>query len=415
MIANIGSYIFRYLLFMYRMLDNDDHICSPSTSSTLLDDSPNFEKSVLQTRIKGACKGHLRWCFEKAFLTSQSWPSTRKPEPNEMKPDSDPKEGAFIGSLQMLKLFEFAMVIEGEMSFVDECLMRGGRTWLDALIAERDDKSKLWYKDTKEYYLEAGHGEEQEFLDLPDYRLGDLIYIWKALKSLEDLVYKSDDKTFVSKIREKLSDHKLQAYEVRKQIVQCFLFQAPDALLGQVIDKSDTSDTLQAAHESTPDASYFSIAVRRSRNRERLLFTTKDTMLCEGCEWGFFRNDLDVEVLNTKQEMVKANIELSWEKTLKAQSEDGREEDWEKSLRYALAIIMAKFGSLDSSKSPRELQTVSRKRLVDCVVPCGLFAQERDSNTHLPKPLPVSGSQRSSWEIPTLLSRRQFEGLELIW
>lgn len=188
MIANIGSYIFRYLLFMYRMLDNDDHICSPSTSSTLLDDSPNFEKSVLQTRIKGACKGHLRWCFEKAFLTSQSWPSTRKPEPNEMKPDSDPKEGAFIGSLQMLKLFEFAMVIEGEMSFVDECLMRGGRTWLDALIAERDDKSKLWYKDTKEYYLEAGHGEEQEFLDLPDYRLGDLIYIWKALKSLEDLV-----------------------------------------------------------------------------------------------------------------------------------------------------------------------------------------------------------------------------------
>ncbi len=76
---------------------------------------------------------------------------------------------------------------------------------------------------------------------------------------------------------------------------------------------------------------------------------------------------------------------------------------------------MAKFGSLDSSKSPKDLQTVSRKRLVDCVVPCGLFAQARDCNTHLPKSLPVYGSQRSSWEIPTLLSRRQFESLELFW
>ena len=394
---------------MYRMLDNDDYIRSPSSSSTLLNDSPTFEKSVPQTRIKEACKGHLRWCFENAFLTSQSWPSTRKPEPDEVKPDSDPKEEAFIGSLQILKLFEFAMVIEGEASLVNECLVKGSRTWLDALIAERDDKSKLWYKDTKREYLEAGHGEGQEFLDLPDYRLGDLIYIWKALRSLEDLVCKSDDKTFVSKIREILSDHKLQPHEVRKNILQCFLFQ------DQVIDKSDTSDTLQAAHESTPDASHFSIAVRRSRNRDRLQFTTKDTMLCDGCEWGFFRNDLDVEVLNTKQEMVKANIELSWKKTVKAQSDDGSEEDWEKSLRYALAIIMAKFGSLDSSKSPKELQTVSRKRLVDCIVPCGLFAQERDCDTHLPKSLPVSGSQRSSWEIPTLLSRRQFENLELIW
>lgn len=307
------------------------------------------------------------------------------------------------------------MVIQGEASLVDECLIKGGNIWLDAMIAEQDDKSKLWYQDTKAKYLETGHGEEQEYLWLPDYRLGDLIYVWKALTCLDALVSQSHDKTFVSNIQERLSEHKLQPHEVRKRILQCFLFQASDALLSNVNDKSDTSGTLQAVHESIPDAARFHIAVRRSRSRDRLQFTTKETILCDGCEWGFFKNDLEVEVLNAKQEMVKANTELSWEKTLKAQSDDGGEEDWENPLRYALTIVMAKFRSLGSSKTPKELLEVSRNRLLECVVPYGLFAEERDCYTHLPKSLPVSGNYHSTWAIPTLLSRRQFESLELIW
>ena len=349
-------------------------------------------------------------------MTSQSWPSTQKPESHESKPDGFPKEEKpFNASLQMLKLFEFAEVVEGETLLVDECLMNGCTAWLDALIAEQDEKSKLWFKDSKREYLEGGHGEEQEYLYLPDYRLGDLIYIWKALKSLEEYICKSHDKTFVSKIRETLSDHKLQSHEVRKRVLQCFLFQPREIYLDQVIDKSDTSDILQTVNESTPDASHFSIAVRRSRNRDRLHFTTKDTTLCDGCKWGFFRNDLDLEVLNNKQETVKVNTEVSWKRTVKAQGDDECEEDWVKSQRYALAIVMAKHGSLDSSRSPKELQKLSQKRLIDCVLPFGLFAEERDRNKHLPKSKPVTGSERSSWEIPTLLAKRQFESLELIW
>lgn len=410
MIANVESYIFRYLLFMYGVLDTDNHICA---TPALQNDSPTFDRSALQARIKAVCKGHLRWCFEKAFLTSQSWPSPSKLEGKEVTVDNKSREEAFVGSLQMLKLFEFARLIREEDSLVDECLVKGGKMWLDSLIATQETKSRLWYKDEKKEYLKVNRDEGPESLDLPDYRLGDLIYIWKALKSLEELVCKSDGKTFVSEIQGTLTEYKLHHYDVRKIILQRFLYQPLDTPSSHVIDKSGSRDNQKAVPESTLDASSFSVAVRRSRSRDRSQFTTKDTMLYDGHEWGFFENDLNIEVLSNKEEIVKVNVELAWKRTMESQGDDDHAEIWEKPLRYALAIIMAKFGSLDSSKSPTELQNLSWKRLVTSVVPCGLFTEETDCYTQLPTSLPVSGNQRSSWEIPTLLSRIRFESLEL--
>lgn len=406
MITNSDSYIFRYLLFIYQILDTDDHIHSTPVSSVLQNDSPSFDISALQARIKDACKGHLRWCFEKTFLNSQSWPNPRYKSADATS-DEETREEAFVGSLQMLKLFEFARVFQDfkeELSLVNECLVRGSKVWLDVLNAKQDEKSRLWYTETKTEYLEAGLDGGPERLHLPDYRLGDLIYIWKAVKSLEDLVRKSDDETFRLSVLEKLNEYKLRHHEVRKIILHHFLHQPPDARPTQT----------SVVEESRPDASSFSIAVRRSLNRDRVQFTTKDTMLYDGYEWGFFRNDLDIEVLSNNKETVNANVELSWKNTVKAQGDDYREEIWEKLLRYALAIILANLGSLDSSVTPDELRNLSRKRLIDCVLPYGLFAERRDCYTQLPDSLPVSGIERSAWEIPTLLSRQRFENLKLV-
>ena len=403
--ADADSYIFRYLLFMYRILDTEDHIHSNPVSSVLQDSSPTLEKSALQARIKGACKGHLRWCFEKAFLTSQSWP-TPKYGGDDVIPDHGTHEEAFVGSLQMLKLFEFSRIFEEESSLVNECLVRGSKIWLDAMNAKQDEKSKLWYTDTKTEYLESGLDGGTEWLYLPDYRLGDLIYIWKALKSLEDLVSKSDNEAFRMSILEKLNEFKLRHYDVRRTILCHFLHEPPD----------DRPAQTSSVEESRPNASSFSVAVRRSRKRDKVQFTTKDTMLYDGYEWGFFRNDLDIEVLSDNLETVKANVELSWKNTLKAQGDDYREEIWEKLLRYALAIILAGsgLGSLDSSKAPEDLIKVSRKRLVDCVLPYGLFAEKRDFDTQLPDSLPLEGIERSAWEIPTLLLRQRFKSMKLV-
>ena len=358
-------------------------------------------------------QGHLRWCFEKAFLTSQSWPSPSKLDGKEVTVDNKSREEAFVGSLQMLKLFEFARLIREEDSLVDRCLVKGAKMWLDSLIATQEIKSRLWYKDEKKEYLEVNRDERPESLDLPDYRLGDLIYIWKALKSLEELVCKSDGKTFVSEIQGTLTEYKLHHYEVRKIILQRFLYQLFDTPSSHVIDKNGSRDNQKAVPESTPDVSSFSVAVRRSRSRDRSQFTTKYTMFYDGHEWGFIKNDLNIELLSNKEEMVKVNVELAWKRTMESQGDDDHAEIWEKPLRYALAIIMAKFGSLDSSKSPTELQNLSWKRLFTSVVPCDLFTEETDCYPQLPTSLPVSGNQRSSWEIPTLLSRIRFESLEL--
>ena len=401
-VANTDSYIFRYLLFMYRILDTDDHIHSTPVSSVLQDSSRTLKKSALQARIQDACKGHLRWCFEKAFLTSQSWPAP-KYRGDDVIPDDRTDEEAFVGSLQMLKLFEFAKIFEEESSLVNECLVRGSKIWLDAMNAKQDQKSKLWYTDTKTEYLEAGLDGGPEWLDLPDYRLGDLIYYWKALRSLEDLVSKSDDEIFRMSIIEKLNEFKLRHHDVRRTILSHFLHGPPH----------DPAQTY-LVEESRPNASSIAVVVRRSRKRDRVQFTTKDTMLYDGYEWGFFRNDLDIEVLSDNMETVKANVELSWKNTLKAQGDDYREQIWEKLLRYALAIILADLGSLDSSKTPEDLIKVSRKRLVDCVLPYGLFAERRDCFTQLPNSLPLKGIERSAWEIPTLLSRQRFKSIKLV-
>ena len=401
--ANADSYIFRYLLFIYRILDTDDEINSTPVSSVLQDSSLILEKSALQARIKDTCKGHLRWCFEKVFLTSQSWPAPNYRE-NDITPDDRTREEAFVGSLQMLKLFEFARIFEEESSLVNGCLVRGSRIWLDAMAANQDEKSKLWYTDTKPDYLEVGMNGGPESLSLPDYRLGDLIYIWKALKSLEALVSNSDDETFRMSILEKLNEFKLRHYDVRRIILSHFLYGPSD----------DHPAQTSLAEESRPTTSSFSVAVRRSRKRDRVRFTPKDTMLYDGHKWGFFRNDLDIEVFSNNMETVKANVELSWKSTLKAQGEDYREEVWENLLRYALAIIFANLASLDSSKTPEELMNVSRKSLIDCVLPHGLFAERRDFCTQLPDSLPLVGTERSAWEIPTLLLRHRFHDMKLV-
>lgn len=226
---------------------------------------------------------------------------------------------------------------------------------------------------------------------------------------------------------ENLNEYKLRHQDVRKVILQRFLYQSPDARpihkspgprliyntkagnwehegpemawgpnIDNVIDKGDSRNIQQAVQESKTDANSLFVAVRRSRTRDRLQSTTKDTMLYDGCEWGFFKNDLDIEVLSTNRETIKANVEVSWKKTMKAQGDDDHGETWEKPLRYALAILMAKFGSLDSSKQPEALQRVAPKRLILCVTPCGLLSESRDYYTQLPNSLPVAGNQRGS-------------------
>lgn len=412
MITNPQSYIFRYLLFMYQILEIDELI-RPTPDSTNQDTNRStFEKSVLQDRIKEACEGHLRWCFGKdVLLASQSWPLS-KPEDDTDPSDNMSTSEPFVGSLQMLKLFEYTRIFKNEALLVDQCLRSGAESWLDALNKNRDNKSELWYRDTKAAHVawEGHRGERSEWLHLPKYRLRELICIWKALKCLEEIMCNSDEE-FTSEILKRLRESTLQHFDVRKIILQHFLCEDFDAGAPRIADWSAPKDLDNASERTEPTTGSFAIAVQRTRERDRLLLYAKDAMLHDGFEWGFFTNDLEIEILCTKKEPAKADVQTSWKNTIGAQGAD-REAIWEKPLKYAMAITMARYGSLDRSMSPEQLEKLSWERLSNCVTACGLFVDSVERDTKRPEMF--SGcSRRSAWEIPTLLLRKRFENLEL--
>lgn len=411
---------------MYQLLKKDDYISTHPICQNRDKDASSFEKAELQARIKEACIGHLRWCFEESvFLARQSWPASPKTESDNNKLDEKPSAQFFVGSLQMLKLSEFSRVFEGEGKLVKACLQMGTKLWLDALDAERDERSRLWYKDTRKTYIAWGgrRGEGSEWLHFPEYRLGDLIYTWKALKSLEAMsVEFKDDTNDSPDTLERLEDLKLRAHDVRETILQCFAYQPQDARStnsNHIVDRSNRRDPGHAVAKNGSAPVSFAIAVRRSRERDRRLFYAKDSMLHDGITWDFFKNDIQFEAYSAKNEPTKVDVQLSWQKTMQAQGID-HETTWKKPLRYALAIIMASHHiSLDDSKSPDELAELSWKRLPRCVMSHGLFANQLDRDTKLPRLLrPLYSSDKphspwATWELATLMLVRRFKNLDL--
>ena len=319
---------------------------------------------------------------------------------------------AFVGSLQILKLYEFAQLCKGELFIKEDLLQSCAALWLDAMEAERDSKSKLWYKDTRKAYVAwEGHGNEGSvWLDIPEYRLADLIFIWKALRSLKHMLRASKDSAKASIVLKRLEELRLGHADIKEMILQRFLYE--DSISSSTKSVAPEESNLRERHIDNAEAntSPFSIAVRRSRDKDRRLFYAKDTMLYDGMVWGFFQHEQDVGMVTAGNKATKANVQSAWQNTLQAQKVD-REETWEKPLRYALAIIMADSLSLDKTHDSVSLEKLSWERLYGCVLSCGLFPQQIDWLRKSPE-LSRLGTARSQWEIPTLLLRRRFKGID---
>ena len=393
---------------MYRLLASETHVCSTTLSGDSDPGRMGFKRAGLLTRIEEVCTGHLRWCFnEEEFLARKSWPYV-KAEADEPIPTTSPNPKSFTGSLHVIKLFEYATVFETKKNFIQECLLRTYKIWMKALVDGRDEKSRLWFQDIKKAYIVwDGHRDEGSgWLELPDYRLGDLIYLWKALKCLEDLAAILEGKETFSAITKALKDSAVEPVHVRKLILERFVYQ-PKATNAAAV----TNIRLDAGKPGPDSSNPFAVAVRKSRDRSRLLFYAKDTMLYDGLEWGFFDNDLHLEVQSNSNESYKVDIMSSWQNTVQAQGMD-QELIWNKSLRYALAILMAKHGqSMDRTMSAAEAETRSWERLSRCVMVHGLFTYKISRDTKLVKWLDLSESQRSPWEIPTIILRRRYREL----
>ena len=408
---------------MHQLVKKDKYISPFLKSQTRDDDASIFNE--LQRQIKEACAGHLRWCFNpNIFLARQSWPAPPTTVSDTSESDYKPSAKFFHGSLQMLKLFEFSRVFTEETKLVKECLQMGTTLWLEALDTERDEKSRLWYKDTRKTYITWGgrRGQGSEWMNLPEYRLGDLVYTWKALKSLEAMSrqfkHEKDDSLDTVGTLEK---YKLRAHHVRETTLRRFIYEPQDASWNErsVANSYNQQDPEQDIAKTKPAPVSFAIAVRRSRERDRRLFYAKDAMLHDGIEWGFFKNDISIEAYSATNEPRQVDVQLSWQNTMESQGID-HETIWRKPLRYVLAIIMANHHvSLDNSKNPDQLAKLSWEKLPRFVMPHGLFANELYRDTKLPQELAYSfdvdkpRSPSATWEIATLLLGRRFSEIEL--
>lgn len=82
-----------------------------------------IHKSVLQSRIKEACQGCLRWCFNRdVFLAQRSWPPSETVNNGLKSQEDDPDLKSFTGSLNLLKVYEFSQVTADDKVLVRDYL-----------------------------------------------------------------------------------------------------------------------------------------------------------------------------------------------------------------------------------------------------------------------------------------------------
>ncbi len=194
------------------------------------------------------------------------------------------------GSLHILKLFEFSLVFDNDELLIVDCPQKCANMWLDALAEGRDAKSGLWYI-TRQTYVpwEKYDYEESERLSLPEYRLGDLIYIWKALMFVKKMTTPSlTDHDSLSSIAKRLKDLDLHHGDIRKILLRRFICQNRDTRTSDYLSSSETLSQSDQKSNGRPDpeerqpTDAFVVAVRRSRVRDRMLFYAKDTMVNDG-------------------------------------------------------------------------------------------------------------------------------------
>lgn len=119
----------------------------------------------------------------------------------------------------------------------------------------------------------------------------------------------------------RLENLKLRAQDVRQTILQRFAYQSRDARSiksNSAAERSNQQHLEQAVAKNGSARASFAIAVRRSRERDRLIFYAKAAMLHDGIEWGFFTNDIKMEAYSAQNDPTEVNVQLSWQNTMQA-------------------------------------------------------------------------------------------------
>ncbi|KAF2108502.1 hypothetical protein BDV96DRAFT_652751 [Lophiotrema nucula] len=287
----------------------------------------------LLDRISAVCKGHLKWLLEKAeksesgCFVANYWTTGKM-----MTQQSGswlPNNSLTDTSFQLIKAAEYAGIYERDQQFAKDAIQDICHPWLDSLQKSDRRERFAW-----------PHRQEA---DTNLFRLDDHVWIWKALKSIEDLgIWSSiqgDD-------RKKLA-RKFASRDVQREMLRRFT------------TENDVSRERM-------------LAVSRSSRETRFLFHARDTTLFYGHDWDFF--------------LQQTSFREVWANTVKAQvyHDDNQETGWDNALRYALAVVMGTHNCRINKRSPANLVKSALTVLFHSTSPNGFFPGQLDVATKEP-------------------------------
>lgn len=218
--------------------------------------------------------------------------------------------------------------------------------------------------------------------DVNIFRLDDHVWVWRALKSLEDLgLWKTlpssksiEENTYISKpqyrwIFQKYrqdGDQILEDKNIFAKFGKVAKRLLPSEVQRNVLMRFTTENDLDVSRKRM-------LAVTRSPRETRFLFHSRDTSL-------FYGEDMDFFLPNSPYHDL-------WENTLEAQvhHDENKETSWDNAIRYALGIVIGTRDTSLNKKAPDELVRSCVEVLVHSTSHSGFIPGQLDEATKEPR------------------------------
>lgn len=327
-------------------------------------------------RIRKVCKGHLKWVFgtaerEGSIFDTHYWPTG--------KTISNSASGSKLSTklltdtpFQIIKAADHYKVFGDDrfISQVQACIS----PWLKEL--DRLDKRKCFIFPRP---TSAFTGE---------YRLDDHVWIWKALRSLEELGFGT-----------KLRPQTRKTANTRESSRTVNPERSREGPSRDFSSSEAQRHILRRFATDNPISSQRMLAVSRSSGESRFLFFSRDTAMLHAMTSSFF------DMADTREKVI------SWENTLDAQKyhEENQDSGWDNPLRYALALMMGKQGFEINHRSAEAMCSVASNVLLRSCSSSGLFAGQLNEATKEPEMVQEKRTWEFYWhaafEIPFILLR----------
>lgn len=218
--------------------------------------------------------------------------------------------------------------------------------------------------------------------DVNIFRLDDHVWVWRALKSLEELgLWKSlpssksiEEGKDISKLQYRWmfqtyrqdGDQILQDKDIFAKFEKVAKRLLPSEVQRNVLMRFTTENDLDVSRKRM-------LAVTRSPRETRFLFHSRDTSLFYGEDMDFFLPDSPYHDL--------------WENTLEAQvhHDENKETSWDNAIRYALGVVIGTRDTSLNSKAPNELVRSCVEVLIHSTSHSGFIPGQLDEATKEPR------------------------------